>query len=154
MRLVIHLSCLKEAREFFEAAGSYGREGTGLLIGSLRNDVVVARRFIAPDQVTGRDGGWVEVTMQGKLYVAANLHSDEVIVARIHSHPSRAFHSAVDDSNPVLTAEGAWSIVVPYFGLGLRRGLETCAIYQRRLGRWQELTANEIMQDVSVINDN
>lgn len=153
MKLVVYLSCLKDAREFFEDAGAYGREGTGLLLGTRERGILTAKRFIAPDQVTGSNSCWVEVTMKGKLQVAASLARDELVVARIHSHPNEAFHSAVDDRNPVLTAEGAWSIVVPYFGLGLRRGLRACAVYQRMNGHWRYLSFNEIQQ-VAVIDDN
>ncbi len=113
----------------------------------------MAKRFVAPDQVTGRDSCWVEVTMKGKLEIAACLAPDELIVARIHSHPGQAFHSSVDDRNPGLTAEGAWSIVVPYYGLGLRRGISACAIYQRRHGEWRELASDDIAMEVSIIDD-
>jgi hypothetical protein len=60
-------------------------------------------------------------------------------VSRIHSHPGLAFHSETDDRNPALTFDGAFSIVVPYFGLGLRHGLDSCAVYRLEAGRWNHL---------------
>ena len=65
--------------------------------------------------------------------------SEEWFVARIHSHPGEAFHSDTDDRNPVTTFDGALSIVVPYFGLDQRHGLEACAVYRRTHGEWREL---------------
>src|SRR6266567_1599435 len=59
----------------------------------------------------------------------------------VHSHPAAAFHSPTDDANPALSHEGAVSVVVPYFGLGLRRGLAACAVYRLSAGRWRPLPA-------------
>jgi hypothetical protein len=153
MKLVIGSDCLNDAREFFEAAGAHGREGTGLLLAKPGAKTLLVTRFIAPDQVTGRDSCWVEVTLKGKLELAAAFAPDELIAARIHSHPCEAFHSPVDDRNPGLTAEGAWSIVVPYYGLGLRRGISACAIYQREDGKWRRLISDEIADQISIIHD-
>jgi hypothetical protein len=81
----------------------------------------------------------VEVTEQGKRELAARLPSGRRYLARVHSHPAQAFHSRADDANPALTHEGAISVVVPYFGLGLRRGLGACAVYRLSAGRWSPL---------------
>ena len=78
----------------------------------------------------------MEVTEKGKLDLAVGLGSNKQYVARIHSHPVEAFHSATDDANPALTHDGALSIVVPFFGLGLRHGLDSCAVYRLLGGRW------------------
>jgi proteasome lid subunit RPN8/RPN11 len=41
------------------------------------------------------------------------------VVAQVHSHPKRAFHSVADDKWAILRHEGAISIVVPYFAQGV-----------------------------------
>ena len=69
-------------------------------------------------------------------------------VARIHSHPVEAFHSATDDANPALTHDGALSIVVPFFGLGLRHGLDSCAVYRLLGGRWIEIPAGALRNTI------
>lgn len=132
-RVSIPRPVLDEAREFFEDRGAEGHEGTALIC---RSETAGSTRLVIPPQVVGDDGGWVEVPMAGKLMLAAELKGDERYIARIHSHPREAFHSATDDANPVLLFEGALSIVVPYFGLGLRRGLDKCAVFVRRRRRW------------------
>jgi hypothetical protein len=81
----------------------------------------------------------VEVTRRGQLQLATALRPDELYVARIHSHPGEAFHSRADDANPALSHVGALSVVVPYFGLGLRRGLAACAVLRFDGARWQPL---------------
>lgn len=127
---------LAQAREWFEQQGAHGHEGTALIARSA--DGV---RLVVPEQRASRTqlGVSVEVTRAGQLQLAAALRSGELFVARIHSHPGEAFHSAADDANPVLTHVGALSVVVPYFGLGLRGGLDACAVLRYDGRRWRDL---------------
>ncbi len=134
MGIVLAAAVLEEARAFFEECGSVGREGAAVIIAGERS---VAARLLIPDQrATPAPYCSVEVTLEGKLQMAAALAPGERYVARIHSHCLEAFHSPMDDRNPALTFQGALSIVVPYFGLGLRHGLEACALYQLRGRQW------------------
>jgi hypothetical protein len=134
--IVIARTVLDEARRFFEVRGTRGCEGTALI--ARRADGTT--RLVIPDQraSTGR-ACWVEITEQGKLELALAVGKDERYAARIHSHPGAAFHSEMDNCNAVITHQGALSIVVPYFGLGLRRGFDACAVYVLRGDEWVEL---------------
>jgi hypothetical protein len=135
--LVLPAALLDEAGLFFEDRGSWGLEGTAMIKDGPRGPMLVI-----PDQDARRSptgGVSVTLTSVGQMELALALAADELFVARIHSHPGDAFHSPTDDANPVLVHEGALSIVVPYFGLGLRQGLSACAVFQRRAGRWDEL---------------
>lgn len=148
--LSINASALEQARLFFEERGAFGYEGTAMLAGTSADGVT---RCVIPDQLARRTvfGVSVEVTEKGKLELATALALDERYLTRIHSHPADAFHSETDDQNPGLTAEGALSIVVPFFGLGLRRGVEACAVYLYRQGRWLEIPDNRLAEYVAVI---
>jgi hypothetical protein len=139
---------LTEARTFFEDCGADGNEGTAMLAGRAGGGRI--DRLLIPAQRALRSplGVAVEVTERGKLQIAAGLEPGERWFSRIHSHPMHAFHSEADDDNPALTAEGSLSIVVPYFGLGLRRGLGACAVFRLTAGRWQEISA--VLPDVLV----
>lgn len=153
MTLTIPASVLDGARITFEEAGAWGREATGLFSGHCDGVNNVVRALTVPDQIASQAPGcWVEVTDTGKLQLAAALRSDERWIARIHSHPAEAFHSPTDDANQALTAEGSWSIVVPYFGLGLRRGISACAVLQIVGGRWRQLTEIEIRSQIHVVD--
>ncbi len=135
--LRISARVLDEARRFFEDRGSQGVEGTGLIAQS-GNDM--ADRLVIPTQHAEKARGcWVGVPLEGKLELAAALGHHERFVSRIHSHPGDPFHSPTDDRNPILTFHGALSIVVPFFGLGLRRGLDVCGVYVRLGEEWREL---------------
>ncbi len=130
---------LAVARAFFEEQGSLGLEGTAMIAGPDRP------RLVIPDQNAVRTphGVSVELTEKGLFHLATALTGSERFVARIHSHPGEAFHSTTDDRNPVITFDGALSIVVPFFGLGLRHGLKSCAVYRRTDGHWRSLPVGD-----------
>ena len=135
--LVVLPDVLEQARVFFEDRGVIGCEGTALIAGVPGEP---ADRLVVPDQrATPVPRASVTVTPQGDLDLLVALSDEQRYFARVHSHPGLAFHSATDDANPVLTHEGAVSIVVPFFGLGLRTGLAACAVYVLSGGRWTEL---------------
>lgn len=137
MTIYIAAQVLEAARDFFERRGSQGCEGTALIAGVPGK---IATRLIIPDQTAvPAPRASVTVTVGGELQLAAALRDSERYIARIHSHPGLAFHSRTDDDNPILTHEGALSIVAPWFGLGLRHGLGACAVYQHRGGVWTVL---------------
>lgn len=138
--VVIPVRVLEEARAFFEGRGAEGCEGTAMVMaGSDR----VANRLVIPDQrATPVPNCSVEVTRRGKFDLLVALGPQDQYVSRIHSHPGLAFHSPTDDVNPALTHQGALSIVVPFFGLGLRRGLAACAVLVLRDGAWVDVSVS------------
>jgi len=145
-RLLVGLDATAHAEigDFLTDRGSYGLEGTGLLACAPSSAGAVpwrAVRFVVPDQRAKRRSGAcsVEVTEAGKRQLAAELPVGQLYLVRVHSHPEEAFHSPTDDANPALPHTGALSIVVPFFGLGLRRGLDVCAVYRLDGGIWHEL---------------
>lgn len=134
--LVLTARVLEDARTFFEDRGTFGLEGTAMIKAGESLELVVPRQNAHRD-ASGHVN--VEVPREGQMDLALALGPDELYVARIHSHPGDAFHSAADDANPVISFEGGLSIVVPFFGLGLRRGLDACAVYLFHDGQWVEL---------------
>ena len=136
MTVLVVSDVLVELGERFLANGTGGLETTAMLLADPDGTV---RRGVVPDQVaTPWPRCRVEVTDTGKLELAAAV-GDGRYVARIHSHPGHAFHSATDDANPALNHPGALSIVAPDFGATLASGLAECAIYVRRDQAWHDL---------------
>ena len=137
--LVVPEALLADVGAFFETCGARGCEGTAMIKNGHGGPVLVI-----PEQQPRRSssgGVSVEVTRAGQIQLAVALGPDDLYVARIHSHPVDAYHSHADDANPILTHHGALSIVVPFFGLGLRRGLDACAVLRREHGNWRDLSA-------------
>jgi hypothetical protein len=143
-------AALETARAFFEQQGAYGFEGTAMLAGTSAAGIT---RCVIPDQRPSRTrfGVAVEVTDKGKLELAAALALNERWLARIHSHPDEAFHSHTDDTNPALTAAGSLSIVVPFFGLGLRRELHACAVHVYLNGAWRTIAPADVADYITVV---
>ena len=149
MTLDLPSDLLAEAGQFLESRGVYGQEGAALFAGPEAGPIT---RLVAVDQRASKgNAAWVEVTEAGRRQQALALRPNERYHARVHSHPGRAFHSRTDDANPILTFDGALSIVVPYFGLGLRDGLHACAIYRLQHGEWIRLDADELGLHIRVV---
>lgn len=144
MTRTVPASVLNEIRQFMEDRGAQGLEATAMLAGTADGAIT---RVVIPDQIGYRSaaGVAVEVTGLGKRQLAGALALDERWHARIHSHPAEAFHSSTDDANQAVTAEGTLSIVVPFFGLGLRRGLGACAVFVLDSGRWRATTPAHVL---------
>lgn len=75
---------------------------------------------------------------------------EETLLAQIHSHPQRAYHSDTDDRFPIATSEGSLSIVVPFFGSTGLRGPGVVA-YQLQKGQWRQSPGHPIGSLIEVI---
>ncbi len=137
--LLLPVDLLAAARTFFEDCGTRGHEGTAMVKNGPRGPALVV-----PDQRPWRGPTGavsVEVTRRGQMQLALALSPDDLYIARIHSHPAEAFHSPADDANPVLTHEGALSIVVPSSVSGCALAwtrAPCCAVRRVAGGRYQQ----------------
>ena len=65
----------------------------------------------------------------------------QLLAGQVHSHPTDAYHSEVDDHNPLVTLLGSLSLVVPHFARAGRADVLDWAWYRLvGLGRWAELS--------------
>jgi proteasome lid subunit RPN8/RPN11 len=64
------------------------------------------------------------------------------LIAQVHSHPGRAYHSEADDRYAIVTKERGLSLVVPNFGRA-PADPRTWAVYRLIDARWTELTSSE-----------
>ncbi len=80
----------------------------------------------------------------------------QLVLAQVHSHPARAFHSLTDDEWAFSDSPGLFSLVVPCFGrYGLRNILTNgVGIYERLTnGDWYPLDQSEIERRFNIIPD-
>lgn len=69
------------------------------------------------------------------------------ILAQVHSHPGKAFHSPIDDEHPISSQVGFLSIVVPNFAKDAAG--DGWAYYEHEgHGRWHQLTDYEVAQRI------
>lgn len=144
---------LDESRAFLYMRGLVGCEGTALWIGQPSDSAVALTRLFVPDQVCVQTAEGVAVYLTEKAHytLTDNLSENERFYARIHSHPGKAYHSEVDDANPVLSHQGAISIVVPDFAVE-RLDLALCAVYRLDHGRgWLRLNSDDIAQTFRIV---
>ena len=148
-RIELAESVLVDTRAMLAEAGVDGLESTVLWLGRIvppnAAEVLGALR---PRQVAYRtaDGLAVEVPQDSLSELIAELPEGVVVLARVHSHPGRAYHSELDDTNMVIAHEGAISIVVPNFARD-PIDLEHCSVNELRHGRgWVELDRAAVTQ--------
>ncbi|MCW2984443.1 MAG: hypothetical protein JWR63_2013 [Conexibacter sp.] len=110
----------------------------GGVLDSRRAEILAAYR---PEQVAYRSelGLAVEIPQAALTALVAALPEGVHPLVRVHSHPTHAYHSPVDDRNMVIGHVGALSVVVPDFAAGLA-SLEGCSVNRLDAdGRWTEL---------------
>ena len=66
-----------------------------------------------------------------------------VAIAQIHTHPTSAFHSAIDDEGSELVLPGSLSIVIPNFGFIKRDAFVQWEIYRHTGRSWEPLSDQE-----------
>ena len=92
----------------------------------------------------------VEVPPDSLAELISNLPSGVFVLVRLHTHPGTAYHSDTDDTNMLISHQGAISIVIPDFGRGLF-DLAACSVNELRHGQgWVELTPEEVTERFTV----
>lgn len=128
--------------QHLRAVGRQGHEGLGLWVGVQAGPRFDVRRTLIPAQrhIRTTDGVCVAIGPEELHRLNVWLYKQGLaLVAQIHSHPGRAYHSGTDDANAVATAAGSLSLVVPDFA-SAPFDLATTAVYRLDgAGRWREV---------------
>lgn len=138
---------LEKAYKLLRYAGTKGVEGICLFAGQMEETSFIIKETIIP-----RQKGYI--LEQGLMYAVESdeLHNLNVwlyenkmqLIAQIHSHPGKAYHSEADDRYPIVDTYGGISIVVPDFASGEVSLFDT-AIYRLSLNKtWDKLTSQEV----------
>lgn len=70
------------------------------------------------------------------------------LAAQVHTHPGEAFHSRTDDREPIVTEEGALSIVIPDFAEGKARHPDAWKAYRLQRGHWRAVRLDGLVVEV------
>lgn len=131
---VIPLELVDETLEPLQEAGSHGYEAFALWGGRLVGDA--SFEFVSayfPEQTTSRGEEGLLVVVDGEALFRVNRAFYErglILGCQVHSHPTDAYHSATDDTYPLMTLIGGLSGVVPDFGEGGQERLSEWAWYR------------------------
>lgn len=145
--VIVPRSVIAECHSHLRAMGRLGCEGVAFWAGEHAEERFMVRASVIPAQHPVRDAsGGVAVVIDGEDLFQMNkaLHRQRIsLVAQLHSHPGRAYHSETDDAYSIVTRVGGLSIVVPDFGHRLRL-FDDAAVYRLEVdGTWASLSTVE-----------
>ena len=135
---------------------SHGRKGIECIAHwcgkSIESDGAVVTSCIYPTQYATAVGAKVDPSEVARIYLQL-YKAKEHLFAQVHSHPSTAFHSSVDDYYPIIHKPGLLSIVVPKYGFIDPKGfLRKSAVYEYQDQRiWRRLTPSETRARLKVL---
>lgn len=132
--------------------GERGLEAVVLWLGRVLSDEkAMILAAVRPGQVAygGPEGCAVEVPPDALSEIISLLPDSVFVLARVHTHPGRAYHSPVDDTNMLIAHRGAISIVVPDFARE-PVDLGRCSVNELRDDGWRELAPSEVAQRFEV----
>jgi hypothetical protein len=151
---LVPLRVLEQTREFLRDRGDHGVEGVVLWLGEILDDETGAvLGAYVPEQIARRStlGVSVEVTQEGLTRLIAGLPPGVFVLIRVHSHPTDAYHSDLDDDNMLISHANAISIVVPDYARD-PIVIEACSVNELRHGEgWNELDQIEVRERFRVI---
>jgi hypothetical protein len=127
-----------ETQRHLRASGKRGLEGMALWVGTVDGQAARITEVIIPKQEGHRTEHGLAVSVPGDELHRINVYlykTKQRLIAQVHSHPTEAFHSAMDDRYAVATALGSFSVVVPDFATGAFE-IGEFATYRLLTGRW------------------
>jgi hypothetical protein len=145
-RISIPDDILGQTSESLRMYGERKCEGLVLWLGITTNKAGHVKRILVPpqDSIKSEDGVGYFVKAETLFSLNKLLSSTGLrLLAQVHSHPGRAYHSAADDRYCIVTAEGGFSIVVPHFGFG-PSDLSQWATYRLIKGTWEKLSPRAV----------
>lgn len=155
-QFVVPMSVLQETRELLAGPGIEGYEAVVLWLGVIVS-AIEARVLAAylPRQITykTRRGLAVEIPPDERTRIALSLSRGTFVLAKLHTHAGRAYHSPTDAANPYLNHEGAVAITVPHFAQAPVLDLTSCSVNIFRNQYWCELSVPEIRRWFRVIDE-
>lgn len=145
-------SVLVDSLAYLSKAGADGYEAFVVWGAVLENGGARAtmRTVIAPSQTAHRTPDGLLVTVEGRALFEINrtlYERGEILAAQMHSHPRDAYHSTTDDHFPLVTLDGALSVVVPNFALNAPGDIDEWAWYRLvRAGDWEPLSSTDAVE--------
>lgn len=110
-------SFIDETLSHLRAGGANNCETVVLWLGTVRDGFTEVRKVYRPEQKVDID--FFLIPQEGVRAMMRCIKETRFqILAQVHSHPGRAFHSKADDTWAIIRHVGAVSIVIPYFAEG------------------------------------
>lgn len=150
-KLLIPTNVLLNSISEIQKIGNLNRECFCLWLGKRSEDAGVVKEIFIPEYDSGSD--YYKITDKGSLELINYIMASKLtVLAQIHSHPQKAFHSLADDRMATVAHIGGLSFVVPYFGkdICMKNFEEHVKVFKLAAkGKWQE----DVSKSWEVVND-
>jgi hypothetical protein len=146
-------NCLDLVYAHLRDVGRQGHEGLGLWVGRQDGPHFQVQRALIPAQrhIRTEDGVCVVTGSEELHRINVWLYREKLsLIAQIHSHPGRAYHSSTDDEYAIATTVGCLSLVVPDFA---RASFDLRNVATYRLdakGVWRGLTTAQVGRIIDI----
>ena len=141
---VVPMGILRSSADALRSLSGGVRESVVLWIGTERAHKALVQRILVPQQLASPKH--FEVTLDERVRIIQELGtSGKKVLAQLHTHPGRAFHSCADDRLALPRHTGAISIVVPNFAADWKGDLRQASV-NCHLGKgvWSELNSEAV----------
>jgi hypothetical protein len=122
-------------------------EGVALWAGRADDGTFEVYTTIIPAQTVSRLEEELLYAVDGEELHRINqwlYENKQTLIAQLHTHPGKAYHSEMDDRYPIMATSGGLSIVIPDFAFS-DFYLEDWAVYRLLPSKnWTALTTSEI----------
>jgi hypothetical protein len=145
-QFVVPTTVVQETLLSLQHYGASHCEGLVLWLGRIDDGRAIVVQSLTPPQksISSEDG--VGYFVEGETLFQLNVSLLETglrLLAQVHSHPGRAYHSSTDDRYAIVTADGGLSLVVPDFGRA-PPDPRRWAVYRLDRTRWREVKSTEL----------
>lgn len=144
--IIVPQTVVESGQAFMQDAGRRGCEGMVLWIGCPADNRFEVRELLIPKQRGIRTPDGVCVVVDGDELHRINValfRSGQRLIAQLHSHPTHAYHSPMDDAHAVATTVGCVSIVVPNFASSPFSVIGSAVYRLAENGKWIEIAPGE-----------
>ena len=139
LKFVVPKRIIAESAEVLRSLSNRRRESVVLWMGTYCDEDALVKRLVVPYQHAS--ARHFDVPLHERLRIARQLAScGEKLLAQLHTHPGKAYHSPIDDRLALPRHTGALSIVVADFAATWDGNMEEVSV-NRHLGGgvWEEL---------------
>ncbi len=157
-RVLVPRELAEETQLALRKRGVTGHEALVLWAGRRMpgaHHVLGVEAILMPVQTAIRTADGIGLLVEGDELFRINvwLHQEKLtLVAQIHSHPGKAYHSDTDDQYAVVTTIGGLSLVAPNFARG-PFALQHCAVYRlTSMQTWSEVEQGEARHLIEIID--
>ena len=144
------LSAIDESLSHLRAGGVMKCETVVLWLGIVHDGIAEVREVYRPKQNVDID--IFQIPKQSMRELMARIKETRFqILAQVHSHPERAFHSKADDTWAIIRHVGAVSIVIPYFAkdtIGTNFGDRAATFQLNASNNWVEVDFKKVVEVV------